>query len=423
MLTTGGVRAAGLICSLIATWVLARLLDAPEFGRLSLTVVWAWLLGAIATMGTDQLLLRELSISPGSWPALRRFVTRRVAYPTALVVAASLPIAAVQLGGLRMAPALSALAILTGVIRRQQSALLAHGRTSIALVGEIVLIPILHVAICAPILLLHLGPASAVVVALSQATAMVLVVAVQRWAARPIRSDTGAAEEVAQPEMWHRATRRLAVVGTLAVIQGYIELIILGALGTSAEVANFVVATRIASLVALPMAVATVVISRDTARSFAGGELRTLQPRLTAASRLAALSAAVVLLAILAVHRLVLATIGAGFSGATTPLLILLGAQVTNVCIGPVATVLTLTGHERHVRDAVVIAAITGAAVSAALAPRFGATGAAIGASASLLCWNVLLRWRVARDLGVATGPIGAPRGHLGLTPDGRSGS
>ena len=96
-------------------------------------------------------------------------------------------------------------------------------------------------------------------------------------------------------------------------------------------------------------------------------------------------------------------------SGQTALVLLSLG-QLVNIVAGPVAGLLTMTGHERDVVMGVGLGTGANLALSLILIPLWGINGAACAAAASLILWNVFLVRRVRRRLALS--PIAGWRRH-----------
>src|SRR4051794_38436154 len=405
---TAAVRGLGLACTMLTALALARLLGADAFGRTMLALSWASGLGALALAGGDQLLLRELSADgdASADASLGNFVRRQARLTTAIASGVVVVVALVMLGA-SLLPAAVAIVVLLGVLRRGQALLLADGHTGRALAGESIALPLLHLAIVVPLLWVVGARYGAAAAVSAYTVAMVLVVAGQakltRHTSTRLRSDE---PDAAQRQAWRRSGRSFALVNAAVVGQASIDLWILGGLGTHAQVGSYALATRLAALVALPLAVTTYTLARETAVLHAAGNTELLQRHVTNAARLAAVTAVVITAAVLTSSPVVQPLLGRSFDHVTAPLLILVGGQLVNVAIGPVATLLLMTGHERDVRNTILVATALNAGLTAALVPWLGGLGAAIGAAVSLAWWNFVLRRRVYVALGVRAGPL-----------------
>lgn len=410
---TAAVRIAGLAGTLLGALVLARLLGADEFGRNALALSWAGGLGAVALAGTDQLLLREMSVNGDSTRdgALRAFARRQALLPTTVAGGLAVAVSLVTLGP-SLLPAVLAVVVFFGPMRRRQAVLLATGRTGLAQAGEWLGLPLVQLTLAVPVLLwTHPAHRSAVITVTAYAVAIAAVVGVQSRMTRPREAAPHQAlASAAQQRVWTQASRSFALVSTAVIAQASIDLWILGAFGDNAEVGSYAVAARLAALVALPLTVATFALSRDAAVLHAAGDTAALQRDVTTIGRLTTATACVIASAVLVVAPLLGSLLGESFRGVTAPLLILLAGQLSNVVIGPVATLLLMSGFERDVRNTLLAATVLNAGLTVTLVPLVGAVGAATGAAVSLTAWNIVLRARVRRDLGVSTGPFALSR-------------
>jgi O-antigen/teichoic acid export membrane protein len=100
---------------------------------------------------------------------------------------------------------------------------------------------------------------------------------------------------------------------------------------------------------------------------------------------------------------------GPGFDAAYVPLLILLCGYCATTSLGEVGFMLSMTRFQRRASMLVLVGVAANAAVAWLLVPSLGATGAAIGAVASLLVWRALA-WRAVRArLGIDPSIFGVP--------------
>src|SRR3954468_21710667 len=405
---TAAVRVIGLACTLLTALALARLLGAAEFGRTMLALSWASGLGTLALAGSDQLLLRELSVGgdAAADASVRTFVRRQARLTTAMATALVVVVALILLGA-ALLPAALAIVALLGAMRRGQALLLAGGRTGRALAGESIALPLLHLAIVMPVLWVVSTRYGAVAAVSAYAAAMLLVVTGQAKVASSSFSRLGSPEPTAaQQAAWRQSSRSFALVSAAVIGQASIDLWILGSLGTQAEVGSYALAARLAALVTLPLAVTTYALAREAAVLHGAGNTPLLQRHITNAARLAAGTATVIAAAVLLASPVVQPLLGRSFGHVTAPLLILAGGQLVNVAVGPAATLLLMTGHERDVRNTILVATALNAGLTAALVPWLGGLGAATGAAVSLAWWNLVLRRRVRTELGVRAGPL-----------------
>ena len=82
-------------------------------------------------------------------------------------------------------------------------------------------------------------------------------------------------------------------------------------------------------------------------------------------------------------------------------LVILLVGQVVNAGSGPVALLLNMTGYERYTLRGVGVSTILNVVLCVILIPKYGIAGAAVASALTLVGWNLILVYFVARKLGI----------------------
>jgi O-antigen/teichoic acid export membrane protein len=87
-------------------------------------------------------------------------------------------------------------------------------------------------------------------------------------------------------------------------------------------------------------------------------------------------------------------------------LVILCVGQLVNATMGSVSAVLNMTGNERDAMRSVFISATVNVLLNLLLVPRWGAVGAAIATSTTLIVFNVMM-WRLVRlRTGLDSSPL-----------------
>lgn len=225
--------------------------------------------------------------------------------------------------------------------------------------------------------------------------------------------------------LWHRATPRLQrtasaaaakdllstgapflCVALLAFVMTWTDVLFLGRVADRAEVGAYAIAARIASLVAFVLVAANNVLAPRFAALHAAGRTRELEALARRAARVtAALALPVVLLFTLAPAQ-VLRVFGPQFPAAASALVVLAVGQFVNVATGALGYLFLMTGNERLMQHTMLGAAALNIALNAALAPRYGAVGAAWATASSLGCLNLTAAIVVYRKLAIWTMPI-----------------
>lgn len=121
-----------------------------------------------------------------------------------------------------------------------------------------------------------------------------------------------------------------------------------------------------------------------------------------------------VILALLIFPEIVLGLFGPQFEQGAWPLRILALGQLIMVCIGPVETLLIMTGHGKQMRNIIGATAIANVIGNLLLVPSYGAIGAASSTSACLIGMEIACLLMVRRKLNITTWSANAlrPTGH-----------
>lgn len=200
-----------------------------------------------------------------------------------------------------------------------------------------------------------------------------------------------------------RTSLPLLWVASMNLVMGWTDILVLGAWTNSATVGVYGIATRVAALTAFILVAVNSVTAPRFAALYAQGNH-------VALSRLAQRSAAWMLLAaspvvvvMLLFPNFILQLFGTDFVEGLWLLRILALGQLVNVAVGSVGYLLMMTGHERLMRNNVMLSALLNLLGNLVLVPIMGATGAAISTAISLAFMNLVSFFLVYRKLRINT--------------------
>lgn len=201
---------------------------------------------------------------------------------------------------------------------------------------------------------------------------------------------------------WLSAAWPMAITQGAYQISRYIDVIILGVIATMIDAGIYRVAAQGAFLVSLGLVTMGLVTAPRFARLHALGHTKELQRLVRRSSQIALLLSFLVTVALaIAGQAVLIYFFGEEFQNAWLPLMILSTGHVISTAIGPTGLILNMTGHERHVTRAVVIAAFLNIILNFSLIPIYGAVGASIATSTSLVFWKTWLWFTTQKKLGV----------------------
>jgi O-antigen/teichoic acid export membrane protein len=194
----------------------------------------------------------------------------------------------------------------------------------------------------------------------------------------------------------------LAVVILIQTVN-WSSQIMLGAWGSSADVAVFNAAQRTAMLTSFVLVAVNSIAAPTFAAMYCAEQHDTLRRTALNTTRLMVLFALAPFVLMMVIPNHILLFFGSDFVVGATTLQILAIGQFINVATGSVGFLLSMTGHEKLLRNNVLIAAVTTLALEFTLIPSYSVVGAAVATACGVALQNILGVWQVRRVLGFNT--------------------
>ncbi len=402
-----------MLATLLCSVLLARILGVDEFGIYSYVIALVTILALPAQAGIPTLLLRETAKAKATsdWSRMKG-VWLWALYAVSLIGVLIIVIAALLRGVISfdLAELNNTNIIMLGII---MSLLVAIGNVrGAALRGlGLVIQGQLPEEIIRPVSLLMLlivGAGLSFDINSSFAMGLHVIAALLAFAfgawlllnAKPLELRNK------KPEIhwraWCVSSMPLALMTGIQTVNGHVDLLMLGAIGTISEVGVYKVVVSGAALTVFGLQVASVVISPRLASSFARNNLEDVQ-KIASFGSLISFLFTIPILVLFSIFGMQLLDMvfGSEYSVGYTALLIITASQAISAFFGSSISIMTMSGNERHVLLAMTIAALVNVVLNLILIPSFGIEGAAIATATSIIIWNAYL-WAVAKKkLGV----------------------
>jgi O-antigen/teichoic acid export membrane protein len=238
-----------------------------------------------------------------------------------------------------------------------------------------------------------------------QVLAIFVVSSVAIWMVRrTVNGALDAAPAKFETRLWTRTS--LPLLAT-TLFNGYfpeINIILSGAYLPSDQVALFHVSFRLALLVAFALFAVDAVTGPEAARLHMSGDKSALQSIVNRATRLRFTVAVIAVLVFVVAGKFLLGLFGTEFEQGYRLLIILAVAQLVQAAVGPVARLMSVSGHQDRCLVVFITALLILGALTAVLVPLFGATGAAIAALIDMTIWALWMRHLVIRHLDIRPG-------------------
>lgn len=403
------LRILGAGCAFLLNIAIGRLLGAEGAGFYYLALSVAAISSVVARLGMNHALLRFVSAEAAqeNWHrvagvfALATGSVAAASLALSLAVMASAPwIAETLFSEPEMSVVLRWIAL--GICSFALMTLIAEGLKGLRLVRDAMLVsgviyPVVALLIVWP--LARLMGASGAALAYTLATGISALCGLVIW--RRAMAPHRAKREFEIATLWSSASKLWVMATVQNALLPWAPLFLLGIWGNAAESGIFGAATRLAMVISMLLVAINSILAPRFSALYA-------QERLQELERLAQIFTTLVTVATLPLFAVVflfaeeiMGLFGPQFVRGDTVLLILVGGQSINVVCGSVGYMLTMTGHEREQRNAVLVGLIVMLAIAALVMPSYPLTGAACATAVSTATINLVALVMVYRRLNI----------------------
>jgi len=404
------IKAASIGLTVLIPFLLGRWLGAEGYGTYAYTVAWATVLGGVAVLGLDTLAIREVAAvrALARWDLLRGMVawSLRAILTASLLLVAAL---ALLLWNFREAlPPATAGALwfalpvipLLALIRFFQGSLQGLHRVLLAQVPQMLLLP-LGVLVLAGFFHVKMHLNGGLAVAAYLGSALLAAGCAGIALGRVLRRSCPQVPRRTEGSRWLRSAVPLFFSGLVGLLNDRIGVLILGTFISSEAAGIFDVAFKGSLLVAFPLVAVNMGLAPTVASFHAQRDREGLQRAATLSARIA-LGTALPLAALLAAFSgSILHYVGPEFTQGEHALAVMALGQILNVAAGSVGFLLAMTGYEREMLKALLLALGMNIGVASLLVPLYSVLGAAIASAASLATWNGLMALQVWKKLRI----------------------
>lgn len=235
------------------------------------------------------------------------------------------------------------------------------------------------------------------------ASALTLLIPVAFWLRRfpqilysHIRFDTQELVRTSLPLLW---------ISSMGLIFSWTDTLVLGYWTDTGTVGVYGIASRIAALAAFVLLAVNSVTAPRFAAMHAQDNIKGMEKMAQTSVKWMIIVVTPIIALLIIAPELILGLFGEAFEDGSSALRILAIGQLINVAVGTVGSLLMMSGHGTVVRNNTVFAVSLNLIGNLALVPLYGATGAAISTSVSVILQNIILYWKVKKILGISTLP------------------
>jgi O-antigen/teichoic acid export membrane protein len=192
-----------------------------------------------------------------------------------------------------------------------------------------------------------------------------------------------------ETKLWLRSIVPLTIFSSLNIVNNQIGVIFLGFTGLEEDISYFRVAFQGALLVAFGLMVADQVVAPHVIR-FSNEKNKLILQRMikNAAQGMTAISFFLVAIYYFSGKYFIEVLFGVEYLPAYMPLFVLSIGQLIRVATGSSGIVLNMLGYEKEVVKGALIGLLINLLLCLILVPKYGAIGAAVATSVSMIVWN-----------------------------------
>jgi len=402
----------GLAVGFILQLLLARLLGATQYGVYIYALSWINIFALLSSLGLNTSLVRFVAAynSGEEWGLLRGLLRRSAQWG----VCASLLVVSVagvviwllrdhSLQGqtLTFSVAFVMLPLLV-VVRMRVSVLRALKRVVLSSLPESVMRPSMIGVILGGLFLCLRRPLKAeqaMIIHVIVVTSLVAVVTV--WLKTSLPEQLRHTRPAYEDKEWLKTSLPLLLISGMYLVMGQTDIIMIGALLGPERTGIYGIALRISILMRIGSFSVNAIAAPIFSELYSTQETRELQRVVTLAARAVFLFTGLASVVLILLGHYILGLFGDEFVVGYVPLVILLCGQAVRAGVGPVDSLLSMTGHQNAVARIISVCAVLNIVLNAILVPRLGLAGAAIATAFSTVLWNVAMLRYVVTHLGI----------------------
>lgn len=411
------IHGVTIALSFISAILAARALDLSGYGQYMYAIAWVNILVLAAKVGLDNVAVRNISayISRNQLGFVKG-VTRRVLQGTLLASAIATLFALMlseiigPLSGaydrptimlaLPLIPLLALLRVVQGLSRGYRSIFRAKA-------PENLIRPIILILFFGGILYLQFPVTSAQAMAVHSVIACFALLIAFLW----LRTLTPSAVHISYPEFetrhWYYSALPFTIISGMNFLLKQSDIIIVGILCDSSQLAVYVVASRISQLAAFGLMAVNPIYAPLSSAASTQSSTDNLRRITRKASLLMLLSTIPIFVIMVSLPEFLLSMFGDAYISGQGILLVLAVGHLINAISGPVGLLLGMTGNEKRVAVVDGISVIGNIALNIYLISHYGGIGAAYATATAMTFRNVLLTIISYQRLGVTATALG----------------
>ncbi len=195
----------------------------------------------------------------------------------------------------------------------------------------------------------------------------------------------------------------MLLTGSLFLIMGWTDTIMLGMFRTESEVGIYNVALRVSTLISVSLFAINSIAAPKFAEFHGKGDIKGLQKTAQQSTKIIFLGSFPALLVLSLFPSFILGLFGQEFKSGVYALLFLSAGQFVFAICGSAGSILQMTGRQKIFQNIMLLATIINITLNIILIPRYGINGAAFASMTSMAFWNLCALVFVKYYLNITT--------------------
>lgn len=415
---TFGLQVISFGLSFVTGVLLARLLSVADYGTYTYALAWVGLLGVLANLGLDRLLVREIAAqkAQSAWGLMNGLL--RSANRSVLLVSIGLILLAFGISwfmkerfdfNLLITFWVALLTLpLMALSRLRKAALQGLHQVVTGQLPEMLIRPLLLIALIVGANLLLKGKLNAPLAMGMNAVAVGVAFLVgTHLLLKTLPKSVSEKSLEYRKRAWIYSAFLMLLISGMQMINDQADILMLGAIKGVEAVGVYNVAKRGVQFILFGLIAVNVTLGPIIASLYARGEMKRLQRIVTLSARVVLLISLPFAAGLIIFGNWFLLIFGPEYTTGRAALAILGASQLFNAAMGSCGLLLIMTGYERDVAMGIGLSAVLNVILNAILIPQWGLEGAAVGTASTLIIWNSLFVVQVYRRLGIHSTAVG----------------
>lgn len=394
-----GLRIVATGLSFVFYFLMARLIGAEGIGTYSFSMTCVSLLGLPAGLGFTQLLIRDIAVysSCSQWELMKGLLSLSHRVTLVLSFVLSMGVAVALLIWAKNSSMLYSLLIV--LIALPVNCLRGLNQSTMSGLHQVVkgtipdsLITPLSSVLFTGILFVFFKEESTteLLVGIYVLVAVIGLLSGSYQLRKHLPKELNAVKPQYEAIGWVSRSLPFMFLGALYLVNSQADILMIGTLEGIEPVGTYTIASRLASIIVFILTASNAVLSPMVSGLYSSRNMGELQNLITKSSRLVLVTSCGAALVLLLFRDQLLGAFGKDFSAGGTILALLIFGQLINAFSGPVGMLMNMSGYEKQSLIIFLISAVANLLLNFYLIPQFGANGAAMATTVSMVMWNCM---------------------------------